>query len=84
MEKQKVLIIRGNRSGYGIDQVIDYSLTVGELIEKLQYIDPDTKIVIGNDIQSYGFYTYGELDVICSVDVDETGDFDIDEMEELY
>lgn len=84
MEKQKVLIIRGNRSGYGVDQVIDYTLTVGELIQKLSDFDLDTKIVLGNDMQRYGYYTYGEVDTIHSVDVDEEGHFEVDDMEEVY
>ena len=82
MSKEKVLVIKGNRSGYAIDYVAGYSLTVRELIEKLQYIDPETKIVIGNDKTSYGFYTYGELDTIYSVDVDAEGD--IESMNKLY
>lgn len=84
MEKQKVLIIEGNRSGYGVDQVIDYTLTVGELIQKLSNFDLDTKIVLGNDKQRYGYYTYGEVDIIHSVEVDEEGNFEVEDMEEIY
>ena len=84
MEKEKVLIIRGNRSSYGIDQVKNYTLTIGELIEKLSRYDNNTKIVIGNDLQRYGFYTYGELDTIYEVDINEDGDFEVEDMEELY
>ena len=81
---EKVLIIEGNRSGYGIDQVKNYTMTVGELIEKLSQFDNDVKIVIGNDMTRYGFYTYGEINTIYNVDVNEDGDFEKEDLEEIW
>ena len=54
------IIINANREGYGTDQ-IRRTLTVGELIETLQQFDEDTPVYIGNDRQSYGWYTYGGI-----------------------
>lgn len=81
---EKVLIIEGNRSGYGIDQVKSYTMTVGELIEKLSRYDNNTKIVIGNDMTRYGFYTYGRVNTIYNVDVNEDGDFEKEDLEEIW
>lgn len=54
------IIINANREGYGTDQ-IDETMTVGELIEALREFDPETPIMVGNDRQSYGWYTYGSI-----------------------
>lgn len=80
---EKILIVKGNRSAYCVNDVKDYTLTIGELIDKLKYFDKDTKIIIGNDLQRYGFYTYGELDTIYEVELNNDGDFEKDEMEKL-
>lgn len=54
------VIINANREGYGTDQ-IRRTMTVGELIEILSQFDEDTPVYIGNDRQSYGWYTYGGI-----------------------
>lgn len=54
------VIINANREGYGTDQ-IRRTMTVGELIEALSRFDEDTPVYIGNDRQSYGWYTYGGI-----------------------
>lgn len=54
------IIINANREGYGIDQ-IRRTMTVGELIEILSQYEDDTPVYIGNDRQSYGWYTYGGI-----------------------
>lgn len=57
MEK---IIINVSRTGYSTDQC-GRTMTVGELIELLSDYDEETEIFFGNDIQSYGWYTYGAL-----------------------
>lgn len=54
------IIINANREGYGTDQ-IRRTMTVGELIETLSQYDEDSPVYIGNDRQSYGWYTYGGI-----------------------
>ena len=54
------IIINAKRDGYGTEQV-GRTMTVGELIGELEQYDPDTPIYIGNDPQSYGWYTYGSI-----------------------
>ena len=62
------IIINANREGYGIDQIRN-TMTVGELIDALSDFDEDTTVYIGNDRQSYGWYTYGG---ITMRDIEET------------
>lgn len=54
-----VLTIDGRRTGYSIDQVLEYegTMTVKELIEYLEQFDDDTPVLINND----NGYTYGEI-----------------------
>lgn len=80
---EKVIIIEGSRSGYSLNQVYE-PITVGELIERLSRYDEDTKVYLGNDLQSYGWYTYGSPDVMYAVKVDERGEFNVDDLEEVY
>ena len=62
------IIINANREGYGIDQIRS-TMTVGKLIDALSDFDEDTPVYIGNDRQSYGWYTYGG---ITMRDIEET------------
>lgn len=65
------IIIEGTRDGYGIDQVENNTITVGELINYLSEFDEDTKVIIGNDWQRGYYYTYGYIneDTIKSVEI---------------
>lgn len=56
------VVIEAGRDGYGIDQVEDDTMTIGDLIDELEDYGRDTKVVLGNDRQSYGYYTYGYID----------------------
>ena len=56
------VVIETGRDGYGIDQVEDDTMTIGDLIDELEDYDRNTKVVLGNDGQSYGYYTYGYID----------------------
>lgn len=52
----KELILHTHRYGYGTDQ-IRRTMTVGELIEFLQDLDPDMPVYTGHD----NCYTYGPV-----------------------
>lgn len=82
-KNEKVIIIEGSRSGYSLDQV-NYPITVGELIKRLSRYDKDTKVYLGNDMQRYEWYTYGSPDTMYAVNVDEEGEFNVDDLEEVY
>lgn len=66
------LILNTSRDAYSPEDV--RTMTVGDLIEILQDLDPDLRIITGHDSQSYGWYTYGGIqpeDVIAGEDLDE-------------
>lgn len=54
-----VIIIEANREGYTIEQAENEreAITVGELMQMLEYFDEDTKVYISND----NGYTYGSV-----------------------
>ena len=58
MSKQ-VIIIEAKREGYTIEQAENEreAITVGELMQMLEYFDEDTKVYIIND----NGYTYGSV-----------------------
>ena len=58
MSKQ-VIIIEAKREGYTIEQAENEreAITVGELMQMLEYFDEDTKVYISND----NGYTYGSV-----------------------
>lgn len=68
------LILNTKRQGYGTDQCGE-TLTVGELIELLQYYDEDMKVYFGNDCRGSYWYTYGSIteDDLC-FESDESDD----------
>ena len=68
---EKVLIISADDNDYSVERISHYSLTIGELIDKLKYFDKDTKVIIGNDKTSYGFYTYSEIDTIYEAEIED-------------
>lgn len=55
MEKQ-VVIISAMREGYALSQ-INYTMTVGELIECLEQYDEDAQVYLSHD----NGYTYGGI-----------------------
>lgn len=73
------LILNTKRQGYGTDQCGE-TLTVGELIELLQYYDEDMKVYFGNDYRGSYWYTYGSIteDDLC-FESDESDDEEEDE-----
>ena len=64
------IVIDAHREGYAFDQVRN-TMTVGELIEALSDCPPDLPVYIGNDRQSYGWYTYGGITFDRIIEVDE-------------
>ena len=72
-QDDQYVVIEGSRDGYGIDQVEDNTMTVGELIDYLSQFDSNTKVVIGNDFRGGSYYTYGSInyDSIASVEIIE-------------
>ena len=78
------IIINANREGYGTDQITN-TMTVGELINALSDFDPETPVMVGNDRQSYGWYTYGGIsmqDIEEVDDADEEDDWEDEEDDE--
>lgn len=57
----KAIVIENVREGYGIDQIENRAMTLGELISQLEqyavFYGRDTKVVISNDNR----YTYGPV-----------------------
>lgn len=53
----RIVTLDTNRGHYDIREAADASMTVGELIEELRYLDPELKVVFSND----SGYTYGGI-----------------------
>lgn len=74
MAKRKMyLFIEGRRDGYTPGQCYS-TMTVGELIEKLQEYNEETLVYLNND----NGYTYGSID-FASFEEGNSSDFDDDE-----
>lgn len=54
---RKAIVFEAPRSGYGIDQIADGAMTVGELKEILEGLDDNTLFVLSHD----NGYTYGSI-----------------------
>ena len=67
------LILNTSRDAYSPEDV--RTMTVGDLLEILQDLDPDLRIITGHDRnRSGGWYTYGGItagDIIEGEDLDE-------------
>ena len=60
---RKAIVFEAPRAGYGIDQIADRAITVGELMNFLEDFDPDTLFILSHD----SGYTYGSVDTRTSV-----------------
>lgn len=73
--KRDYLVINTTRDAYSPDSERIDTMTVGELIEILQDLDPDPRIITGHDSnRAGGWYTYGGItarDIIEGEDLDE-------------
>lgn len=82
----KIAILQTNRYYYDIVEASEDSMSVGELIDRLSRLDPDTKIVFSND----NGYTYGYItdSVVSTEDVyddeEEEDDMACDRGEMIY
>ena len=74
MTGRKAVVFEAPRDGYGINQIADTAMTVGELIAFLQDFDEDTLFVLSHDRG----YTYGSINAVTSVttyEENEDGEF---------
>lgn len=55
--KKTFIVIDARREGYGPDQVMDNTMTVGELIDYLREYDSDVPVILSHD----NGYTYGAI-----------------------
>ena len=69
---KKLVLIEGKRSGYSPGQIIDDTITIGELKEIIEGMDDDTRVLLSND----NGYTYGYINesTISQVEYDEKKD----------
>jgi len=74
---KKALVFEALRTGYGIDQIANSAITVGDLIEFLQEFEEDTLFVLSHD----GGYTYGSVKAYTASVYEETEDGDFVEAE---
>ena len=52
-----VVMIEGRRDCYGAEDIVNSTITVGNLIALLEEYDEDTPVMLNND----NGYTYGEI-----------------------
>ena len=69
---REAVIFEASRDGYGIDQIADRAMTVGELIDMLEDYDEDTLVVMSHD----NGYTYGSISFIGEAVEDEDGEWE--------
>lgn len=72
---RRAVVFEAPREGYGIDQIADKAMTVGELIEFLQDFNEDTLFVLSHD----NGYTYGSVNAMTAVttyEEQENGEFE--------
>ena len=54
---RNAMVFEANKDGYGIDQIADGAMTVGELKSLLEDYEDDTLVVLSHDRG----YTYGSI-----------------------
>lgn len=70
---EPIVFINGARDGYAPDQIIDDTITVGELIDMLSDYNPAEKVMLIND----NGYTFGIIDDGSIFEGDITQEWDI-------
>lgn len=73
---RQAIVFDARREGYGIDQIADRAITVGELKELLEDWDDDTLFVLSHD----NGYTYGSISKWDGVLFEEQPDGDFEEV----
>lgn len=77
--KKTVIMIEGRRDCYSADDIIESTITVGNLIALLEEYSEDTPVMINND----NGYTYGEIHGYTIEETEvEIDDEDYDDNEE--
>ncbi len=71
---RKAVVFEADRSGYGIDQIADKAITVGELKAFLEDYDDDTLVVLSHD-RGYTFGSISEFDCREATE-DEDGEWE--------
>lgn len=74
---KKAIVFNVYREGYGIDQVIDKTTTVNDLISFLEQFDGDNLVVLSHD----NGYTYGGILEMRSYEAVENEEGDFEEVE---
>ena len=74
---RKAIVFEASREGYGIDQIADRAMTVGELKAFLEDFDDDTLFVLSHD----SGYTYGSIGARYSAEYRENEDGEWEENE---
>ena len=69
---RNAVVFEASRDGYGIDQIADKAMTVGELISILEDYDEDALVVLSHD----NGYTYGTLSSMMMGEAEENEDGD--------
>ena len=77
---RKAIVFEAPRTGYGIDQIADGAMTVGELKEILDGLDDDTLFVLSHD-NGYKYGSINERQSGMSYE-DEDGEFSETEYDE--
>ena len=71
-EKRYALVFDAMRTGYGIDQIANSAMTVGELKRLLEDYNDDTLVVLSHD----NGYTYGTLTNPIEYAENDDGEFE--------
>lgn len=71
---RSAVVFEAERRGYGIDQIADQAMTVGDLIDLLQEFDEDDLFVLSHD----NGYTYGSVNrwMVYEAREDEDGEWE--------
>ena len=72
---RNAIVFEASRDGYGIDQIANRAMTVGELISLLEDYDEDTLVVMSHD----NGYTYGSIRFTSEAVEDEDGEWEMQE-----
>lgn len=67
---RNAVVFEASREGYGIDQIADRAMTVGELISILSDYDEDALFVLSHD----NGYTYGSVSSMMMGEAEEDED----------
>jgi hypothetical protein len=67
---REAIVFEASRDGYGIDQIADNAMTVGELRRLLEDYNDDSLFILSHD----SGYTFGSIDVRYAMCAEEMED----------